>query len=240
VFIELTEFLRCPKDHEEAHAVCLPLGMEGRDVRRGIVGCPHCHAEYPIREGVADFTEGADERTSGPADASAHGRAGAGAASGSSGAEVRWSARPLVRPSAGPLVRPSAPGPLTAPALATLLDLRGPGGFLLLAGAAARLGADLVPLVPDVHVVCVNAPENTPRTAGCSFLRAPASIPLTTSSMRAAVLGADMAVAPWLAEGVRVLLRGLRFVAEDEHASPAGVAELARGAGLYVGEKRDR
>jgi len=58
--------------------------------------------------------------------------------------------------------------------------------------------------------------------------------------MRAVVLGADAAVEPWLAEGVRVLLRGLRYVVEDEHASPAGVAELARGAGLFVGEKRDR
>ena len=130
--------------------------------------------------------------------------------------------------------------PLTADALATILDLRGPGGFLVLAGAAARLGADLVPLVPDVHVVCVNAPEDTPRAPGCSFLRAPERLPFTTSSMRAVVLGADVAVEPWLAEGVRLLLRGLRLVVEDERASPAGVAELARGAGLFVGEKRDR
>ena len=213
MFIELTEFLRCPKDHEEAHAVCLPLEMEGRDVRRGVVGCPACQAEYVIADGVVDF---ADERTSGRADASARG-----------GAE-------------GP-VRPSA-GPLTADALATLLDLRGPGGFLLLLGAAARLGADLGPLVPDVHLVCVNAPppEGAGRTPGCSFLRAPGRLPLTTSSMRAVVLGADAAAEPWLAEGTRVLLRGLRFVVEDERASPDGISELARGAGLFVGERRDR
>jgi hypothetical protein len=211
VFIELTEFLRCPKDHEEAHAVCLPLEMEGRDVVRGVVGCPVCQAEYLIADGVVDF---ADTRTGGQEDGPA----------------------PL---SASPPVRPSA-GPLTADALATILDLRGPGGFLLLAGAAARLGADLAPLVPDVHVVCANAPEGARRAPGCSFLRAPGGLPLTTSSMRAVVLGADAAAAPWLAEGVRVLLHGLRLVVEDEHASPAGVAELARGAGLFAGEKRDR
>ena len=201
MFIELTEFLRCPKDHEEAHAVCLPLEMEGRQVVRGVVGCPVCHAEYAITDGVVDF---AVERTRGQADA---------------------------------LVRPSA-GPLTADALATLLDLRGPGGFLLLAGAAARLGADLVPLVPDVHVVGLNAPATARSAPGCSYLRAPGGFPLTTSSMRAVVLGADAAVEPWLGGGVRVLLHGLRLVVEDERASPAGIAELARGAGLFVGEKR--
>jgi hypothetical protein len=217
VFIELTEFLRCPNDHEEAHAVCLPLEMEGRVVVRGVIGCPVCQAEYAISDGVADFSEGADARTGGQADAPAP-------------------------PSASPPVRPfvSPPGPLTAAALATLLDLRGPGGFLLLLGAAARLGADLVPLVPDVHVVCLNAPEGTAWAPGCSLLRASGRIPLTASSMRAVVLGADAAAEPWLAEGVRVLLHGLRYVAEDEHASPAGVAELARGAGLFVGEKRGR
>jgi hypothetical protein len=58
--------------------------------------------------------------------------------------------------------------------------------------------------------------------------------------VRAVVLGADFAGEPWLAEGVRVLLKGLRLVVEDERASPGGIAELARGAGLLVGEKRDR
>ena len=229
MFIELTEFLRCPKDHVEAHAVCLPLEMEGRVVVRGVLGCPVCQAEYVIADGFVDFAE----RTSAPG----HRGTGAPTDAGMDGGGARGDSGAPVRRYAGtPAVQ------LTAESLATLLDLRGPGGFLLLAGAAARLAADLVPLVPDVHVVCVNAlpPEGAGRTPGCSFLRAPGRFPLTTSSMRAVVLGADAAVEPWLAEGVRVLLRGLRYVVEDEHASPAGVAELARGAGLYVGEKRDR
>jgi hypothetical protein len=37
--------------------------------------------------------------------------------------------------------------------------------------------------------------------------------------------------------GRAVLLRGLRAVIEDERASPDGISELARGAGLFVGEK---
>jgi hypothetical protein len=58
--------------------------------------------------------------------------------------------------------------------------------------------------------------------------------------VRGVVLGADCVAEPWLAEGVRVLLHGLRLVAEDERASPAGIVELARGAGVLVGEKRTR
>jgi hypothetical protein len=231
VFIELTEFLRCPKNHEEAHAVCLPLTMEGRDVVRGVVGCPTCRAEYAIIDGVADF---ADARTRGPAEAPSPSLAAAAAAPDPSGAVVRSSAGPPVGASSG------TPGKLTAAGLATILDLRGAGGFLLLVGAAARLGAGLAALIPDVHVVCVNAPDGATRSAGCSLLRAPGRLPLTTSSMRAVVLGHDAAVEPWLGEGVRVLLQGLRYVVEDEHASPAGVAELARGAGLFAGEKRVR
>ncbi len=51
-------------------------------------------------------------------------------------------------------------------------------------------------------------------------------------------LGADHAAPPWLAEAKRVLLPGLRLVVEDERASSEGLTELARGAGLLVGEKR--
>ena len=39
---------------------------------------------------------------------------------------------------------------------------------------------------------------------------------------------------------VGALLTGLRVIVEDEAAAPAGVVELARGAGVFVGEKRTR
>ena len=55
MFIELTEYLQCPRDHERAWLVLAPERMEGRHVARGVVGCPACHAEYPIVEGVVRF-----------------------------------------------------------------------------------------------------------------------------------------------------------------------------------------
>ena len=42
MFIELTDHLRCPADHEEAFLVLLPDQMDGRAVRGGALGCPVC------------------------------------------------------------------------------------------------------------------------------------------------------------------------------------------------------
>lgn len=55
MFIELTDMLRCPRDHEESYLVLVPERMDARRVVTGLLGCPVCQAEYPVREGVADF-----------------------------------------------------------------------------------------------------------------------------------------------------------------------------------------
>ena len=56
---------------------------------------------------------------------------------------------------------------------------------------------------------------------------------------RGVVIGSDVATAPWLEEGVRVLLRGRRYVLLGEGKDlPPGVTRLAAGDGLVVGEKR--
>jgi uncharacterized protein YbaR (Trm112 family) len=55
VFIELTDHLRCPADHEEAFLVLLPERMEERSVRSGTLGCPICDRRFNIREGVLDL-----------------------------------------------------------------------------------------------------------------------------------------------------------------------------------------
>jgi uncharacterized protein YbaR (Trm112 family) len=55
MFIELTDQLRCPAAHAESFLVLIPDVMEGRRVLRGTLGCPVCHAEYRIDNGVADF-----------------------------------------------------------------------------------------------------------------------------------------------------------------------------------------
>src|SRR5687768_17696390 len=55
MFIELVESLRCPRPHELTWLVASTLEMAGRDIRRGLLGCPSCSARYPIRDGVVDF-----------------------------------------------------------------------------------------------------------------------------------------------------------------------------------------
>src|SRR5690242_21064587 len=55
MFIELVDALRCPVPHEESWLVASATRMEARHIVDGLLGCPVCHAEYPIRNGVADF-----------------------------------------------------------------------------------------------------------------------------------------------------------------------------------------
>ena len=54
VFIELTDHLRCPADHDESFLVLLPDVMEGRSVRTGKLGCPVCGRTFQLVDGVLD------------------------------------------------------------------------------------------------------------------------------------------------------------------------------------------
>jgi len=195
VFIELTEILRCPRDHAESYLVAAPIAMDGRRIVRGVIGCPECRAEFPVVEGVAYFAE---------------------------------------RPK---MPRPGAAGPAyDGAALAAFLNLGGPGGYAVLVGAAARVGPELTGVVPGVHFVAVNPPAGVSEGPALSVLVAGA-LPLKSATVRGVAVGADHADAAWLREGARVLLPGLRLAVEDERASADGFSELARGGGLFVGEK---
>jgi uncharacterized protein YbaR (Trm112 family) len=57
MFIELTDHLRCPADHDEQFLVLLPDRMEGRSVRTGQLGCPVCGREFRLVNGVFDAGE---------------------------------------------------------------------------------------------------------------------------------------------------------------------------------------
>jgi uncharacterized protein YbaR (Trm112 family) len=54
MFIELTDHLRCPADHDEAFLVLLPDRVEGRSVRTGTLGCPVCDRRFELHDGVLD------------------------------------------------------------------------------------------------------------------------------------------------------------------------------------------
>ena len=55
MFIELTDHLRCPADHDESFLVLLPDRMEGRSVRTGHLGCPVCGRTFELADGVLDI-----------------------------------------------------------------------------------------------------------------------------------------------------------------------------------------
>ena len=54
MFIELTDHLRCPNQHDESFLVLLPGTMEGRSVRTGDLGCPVCGRTFQLADGVFD------------------------------------------------------------------------------------------------------------------------------------------------------------------------------------------
>ena len=53
MFIELTDLLRCPEEHEEQFLVLLPDTMVDRSVQEGSLGCPVCGKTYQVTEGMA-------------------------------------------------------------------------------------------------------------------------------------------------------------------------------------------
>jgi uncharacterized protein YbaR (Trm112 family) len=55
MFIELTDHLRCPSDHDESFLVLLPDRMDGRSVRTGHLGCPVCGRTFQLVDGVLDI-----------------------------------------------------------------------------------------------------------------------------------------------------------------------------------------
>ncbi len=58
MFIEMIDLLRCVNTHEDTWLVASFREITNRIVRDGTLGCPICHAEYEITNGVADFTRG--------------------------------------------------------------------------------------------------------------------------------------------------------------------------------------
>jgi uncharacterized protein YbaR (Trm112 family) len=210
--IELTELLRCPEPHQEEFLVLSTGEMLGRMVRFGLIGCPVCHREYPIAKGIADFT----------------------------GSGMR---------DAGGVPPPQPPQPRLASrislpdypqALQALLELSGPGGFVVLLGGAARRAVGLAGLMGGIHFVGINAPPDVEELPVLSLLRAGSGkIPLRNSVARGVVVGADLAASSWLVEAHRILLRSRRFVVEHEKPElPIGLDQLAAAEGLWVGQKK--
>lgn len=56
MFVEIVDALRCPRAHEESWLVLAARRTEDRHVIDGTLGCPVCHAEYPIHDAIAEFS----------------------------------------------------------------------------------------------------------------------------------------------------------------------------------------
>src|SRR5437762_8902511 len=100
--------LRCPEPHREEVLVLSTGEVKDRMVRSGLMGCPVCHKEYPIVRGIVNF---------------------------------RRSQERLLKESSGPRPAYAPPSPLPsadAAKLQALLELSGPGGYVVLVGAAVR------------------------------------------------------------------------------------------------------
>jgi uncharacterized protein YbaR (Trm112 family) len=132
-----------------------------------------------------------------------------------------------------------APPGTDAETLQALLDLSGPGGYVVLVGSAARHAAGLAKLMGGIHFVGIDAPPDVEESPVLSLLACDTMIPLRQTMARAVVVGRERADAAWLAEGHRVLLPGRRLVIEREDVTPPdGLTRVASGRGLLVAERR--
>jgi uncharacterized protein YbaR (Trm112 family) len=136
-----------------------------------------------------------------------------------------------------PLPSSRIPLPQKSQTLQALLDLSGPGGFVVLLGEATRHATGLAGLMGGIHFVGVDPPPDVEESLALSLVRAPGVIPLRPAMARGVVVGADRTGAVWLEEAQRVLLRGRRLVVEQEDVEPPGITRLAVGQGLWAGEK---
>src|SRR2546423_10439092 len=201
--------LRCPEPHGEAFLVMSTGEMLGRMVRSGILGCPICRREFPIVKGIVNF----------------------------SGGEMRDAG--CVAPTAGSHRASRIPHPVDAETLQALLDLSGPGGYVVLVGAAARHAVGLAGLMGGIHFIGINAPADVEELPILSLLLCPGMIPLRQTIARGAVVGSDRLGSEWLAEARRVVLPGRRVVIEGEDVPvPVGLTRLAAGGGPVRGEPR--
>jgi len=138
---------------------------------------------------------------------------------------------PLTLP---PSPSPGSPDPQT---LQALLDLSGPGGYVVLLGSAARYAVGLAALMGGIHFLGVNPPADVEELPVLSLLVCERKVPLRDAMARGVVVGSESSAAAWLTEARRVLLPGRRLVVEDETARPDGITQLATGQGLFVGER---
>lgn len=130
-----------------------------------------------------------------------------------------------------PATRPTA---LSAAAIATVLGLDGPGGYLALFGEVGGLASDLAALAPGIRMVLINPPAGVADSEVGSVLRAGRS-PLKSRSMRGVVLSEDHGAVPeWAEAAIEAVLPGNRLMVEGPRVGRAGLEILAETGRIWV------
>jgi uncharacterized protein YbaR (Trm112 family) len=214
MFVEIVDALRCPRPHEESWLVLAARRTEDRHVAEGTLGCPVCRAEYPIHDGIADFT-------------------GGGAGDDASAATIDGG----MRDSASAATMDAAALP-PADHLAAMLSLGDALGFVVLIGAWGARADALLELLDAPPLLVADPPAGVAMGHGLSGLHAGATLPLATGAARA--VATDSTDADRVAEAARVTRTGGRLVAPAAARLPEGVRELARDETVWVGERLAR
>jgi hypothetical protein len=210
MFIELVDSLRCLTPHEDGWLVVASSRMEDRHIVDGVLGCPICHAQYPIVNGVAYL--GAE--TPDPGDAHRDDMLAAAAA----------------RP-------PHADAMDEALRLAALLGLTESGGTVMLAGGWSALAAPLRDVVDEQRLLLIDPVDALSALHGFSVVRTAGRVPLADASLRAAAVDERTSTPTMLAATVRALQSRGRLVADASAPVPADVTELARDDRHWVAER---
>lgn len=205
---DLVSALRCIHPHEDSWLVAAAYRVDGGHIVEGVLGCPVCQAQYPVRSGVADFTGGAS-LPQGAGEAADPGAADPGAAD---------PAEEAVR-------------------LAALLELAEPRLPVVLGGTWGGLLPVLDQVVPAATWLLVNAAP-APAGPSASGLRVVGTLPLAPGAAHGVALDeATAADRGLLAGAARALRPGGRLVAPAAAPLPDGVRELARDARHWVAER---
>ncbi len=128
---------------------------------------------------------------------------------------------------------PAGPTALTAEAIAALLGLDGPGGYVALLGSAGGLADALTALMPGIRWVLVNPPEVGVASDWASVVRAD-RVPIKQRSMRGVVVSADHGAPTWVDAALGAVLPGNRAVVEAPVPDRVGAQVLAQAGGVSV------
>src|SRR5205823_1417844 len=109
-----------------------------------------------------------------------------------------------------------------------LLDLSGPGGYVVLVGSAARHAVGLAGLMGGIHFIGINAPSDLDELPVLSLLVCRGMIPLRQTVARGVVVGSDRLGSDWLSEA-------RRFTLSDGVSSPDSIVKSRSISTTFLG-----